>query len=144
MSIGTAEELCLLTSPVMCVAPNNTFPKWKLLGKRAESQFVRICGSFKTTLLFTPASTHLTIFRSGFKLFHHPHYFPDLATTDFHLFTYIKNHMRGQRFLDKDDFKTSAEAFLLICLLHFTQTHSMNLIGAEKKCIEANGSYIQI
>jgi hypothetical protein len=33
-----------------------------------------------------------------FELFYHPPYNPDLAASDYHLFTYLKNWLRSQRF----------------------------------------------
>ncbi|KAK3747325.1 hypothetical protein RRG08_055165 [Elysia crispata] len=42
---------------------------------------------------------------AGYKweLLEHPHYSPDLAPCDFHLFPKMKEHLRGQRFETEED-----------------------------------------
>ncbi|KAK3792173.1 hypothetical protein RRG08_055435 [Elysia crispata] len=42
---------------------------------------------------------------AGYKweLLEHPHYSPDLAPCDFHLFPKMREHLRGQRFETEED-----------------------------------------
>jgi hypothetical protein len=37
------------------------------------------------------------------ELFDHPPYSPDLATSDYHLFTYLKNLLGSQRFNSNEE-----------------------------------------
>jgi transposase len=39
----------------------------------------------------------------GWKILPHPPYSPDLALSDFHLFSKMKKHLRGQRFHCNED-----------------------------------------
>jgi hypothetical protein len=39
----------------------------------------------------TAASTHIPLEHFNWELFNHPPYNPDLAPSDYHLFTYLKN-----------------------------------------------------
>jgi histone-lysine N-methyltransferase SETMAR len=45
-----------------------------------------------------PAHTTALLEHFNFELFDHPPYSPDLAPGNFHLFTYLKNWLRSQRF----------------------------------------------
>jgi histone-lysine N-methyltransferase SETMAR len=39
----------------------------------------------------------------NWELFDHPPLSPDLALSDYHLFTYLKNWLRSQRFSDNEE-----------------------------------------
>ena len=47
--------------------------------------------------------TTATIHDCGFELLSHPPYSPDLAPLDFHLFTHLKESLRGWAFKDDED-----------------------------------------
>jgi transposase len=46
----------------------------------------------------TAARTRALLEHFNWELFDHPPYSPDLAPNDYHLFTYLKNWLRSQRF----------------------------------------------
>jgi hypothetical protein len=47
---------------------------------------------------YTAASTPSLLEHFNLVIFNHPPYSPDLAPSDYHLFTYLKNRLRSQRF----------------------------------------------
>ena len=49
---------------------------------------------------------------TGLVVLDHPPYSPDLAPSDFYLFTHLKKHLRGERFNNKDDLKAAVTNFL--------------------------------
>jgi histone-lysine N-methyltransferase SETMAR len=46
----------------------------------------------------TAACTQALLEHFNWELFDHPTYSPDLALSNYHLFTYLKNWMESQRF----------------------------------------------
>jgi transposase len=48
--------------------------------------------------LHTAAHTRALLKHFNWELFDHPPYSPDLAPSDYHLLTYLKNWLRSQRF----------------------------------------------
>jgi histone-lysine N-methyltransferase SETMAR len=46
------------------------------------------------------------------ELLEHPPYGPDLATSDFHLFGLLKNHLGGKRFADDEEVETGVRKWL--------------------------------
>jgi histone-lysine N-methyltransferase SETMAR len=50
----------------------------------------------------TAAATQNLITTFGFEQFDHPHYSPDLAPSDFHLFLYLKSFLGGRWFHDDE------------------------------------------
>jgi len=49
----------------------------------------------------TATATQNLITTFGWKQFDHPHYSPDLAPSDFHLFLHLKSFLVGRRFHDE-------------------------------------------
>jgi histone-lysine N-methyltransferase SETMAR len=50
----------------------------------------------------TTAQTQALVTSFGWEQFNHPHYSPDLAPSDFHLFLCLKKFLAGQHFLNND------------------------------------------
>jgi hypothetical protein len=46
--------------------------------------------------------------RVQWELLEHPPYSPGLALSDFHVYGPLKNHLRGKRFVDDEEFETEA------------------------------------
>ena len=55
----------------------------------------------------TAALTVNTVQQMGWTLLPHPPYSPDLAPSDFHLFSALKKPLRGKHFADADEMKTA-------------------------------------
>ena len=49
--------------------------------------------------------------RSGFEIWPHPPYSPDLAPSDFYLFPKLKQHIQGNKFCTDDELINSVEEF---------------------------------
>jgi hypothetical protein len=48
----------------------------------------------------------------NWELFDHPLYSPDLAPSDYHLFTYVKNWLRSQRFNNNEELMEGVQTWL--------------------------------
>jgi histone-lysine N-methyltransferase SETMAR len=52
---------------------------------------------------YTAAHTRALLEHFNWELFDHPPYSPDLAPSDYHLFTYLKNWLQSQCFNSNED-----------------------------------------
>lgn len=80
---------------------------------------------------------------SGFELLEHPPYSPDLAPSDFYLFSQLKKHLRGKKFEDDSEVMAAVEGFFEGQDDDF---FSKGILGLEKrwtKCIELLGDYVE-
>lgn len=79
----------------------------------------------------------------GYELLPHPAYSPDLAPSDYHLFSNLKKYLRGRHFHDDEEAKNCVENWLS------EQEENFYLIGIRKlqerweKCIEVHGDYVE-
>lgn len=78
-----------------------------------------------------------------FTLLDHAPYSPDLAPSDYHLFTKLKTHLKGNRFESTDDVKRATEEFLEDLPASFYLEGIEKLETRSKKCIELKGDYIE-
>ena len=79
----------------------------------------------------------------GFELLPHPPYSPDLAPSDFFLFSKLKKELRGQRYDDDDELMLAAEGF---CKGHDSAFYREGLEALPRrwtKCIESQGDYVE-
>ena len=79
----------------------------------------------------------------GFELLPHPPYSPDLAPTDFFLFSKLKKELRGQRYDDDDELMLAVEGF---CKGHDSPFYREGLEALPRrwtKCIESQGDYVE-
>ena len=79
----------------------------------------------------------------GFELLPHPPYSPDLATSDFFLFSKLKKELRGQRYDDDDELMLAVEGF---CKGHDSAFYREGLEALPRrwtKCIESQGDYVE-
>jgi hypothetical protein len=75
-------------------------------------------------------------------LFDHPPYSPDLAPSDYHLFTYLKNWLRSQLFNNNEEFMEGVKTWLS------SQAVDLFDIGIQKlisryKCLHSGGDYFE-
>lgn len=80
---------------------------------------------------------------TGFAEIDHPAYSPDLAPSDFFLFSKLKKELRGRRFSDDNEMKSAVES-------HFQEKSSEYYLNGLKalysrceKCISLEGDYIE-
>jgi len=79
----------------------------------------------------------------GYELLPHPPYSPDLAASDFYLFTKLKEHLRGSQQTCDNDVIEAAEEFWADQDTAFYQTGIKMLQKRLTKCIEVDGDYIE-
>jgi histone-lysine N-methyltransferase SETMAR len=90
----------------------------------------------------TADGTRALLEHFNYKLFDHPPYSPDLASSDYHLFTYQKNWLRSQRFNNNmlmEDVKT----WLSSQASGFFDTGIQKLIPRYDKCLNFSSDYIE-
>jgi len=79
----------------------------------------------------------------GYELLPHPLYSPDLAPSDFCLFSLLKEHLRGTHFSSDNDVIASAEVFLQQQDELFYKTDIQKLQKRRHKCTEVAGDYVE-
>lgn len=90
------------------------------------------------------SSVAMTAIREcGFELLQHPPYSPDLAPSDFHLFRYLKDSLRGQKF-DTDESVIHAinDWFQELDKTFFLEGVKA-LEHRWEKCVELQGDYVE-
>jgi histone-lysine N-methyltransferase SETMAR len=83
------------------------------------------------------------IHAAGFKTLNHPPYSPDLAPSDFHLFSHLKRHLRGRVFESDDEVIHSVESYFASQPLSFYSDAIAALPGRWQRAIDTRGSYIE-
>jgi hypothetical protein len=73
----------------------------------------------------------------------HPPYSPDLAPSDFYLFRYVKKCLAGISFEDTDQLLAAVEGVLERMEKVTLQAVFLERMDRLKKCIAANGEYIE-
>ena len=91
-----------------------------------------------------PVHTAAAVKKCGFQEIEHPPYSPDLAPSNYYLFSKLKKDLRGRKFDDDDDEVRSA------VMEHFADKDpEYCLKGIEmlvhrcEKCVEVKGDYIE-
>lgn len=85
----------------------------------------------------------LALKETGFEEIDHPPYSPDLAPSDYFLFSNLKKDLRGKRFGSDEEMKAAVQE-------HFDSQNKINFFNGLKalfkkcnKCIELEGDYIE-
>lgn len=73
----------------------------------------------------------------------HPPYSPDLALSDFHLFSALKDHLSGHRFAGDKDVKTAVMKWLKSQDTEFYEAGINELVPQLDKCINLGGEYVE-
>jgi histone-lysine N-methyltransferase SETMAR len=60
----------------------------------------------------TVACTQALLEQFNWELFDHPPFSPDLALSEYHLFTYLKNWLRSQRFSNNEELMEGVKMWL--------------------------------
>ncbi len=77
------------------------------------------------------------------SLWPHPQYSPDLSPCDFWAFPVLKAKIRGHRFNNLDDVKTTVRRTLRSIPVSEFQDCFDKLLTRYKKCISADGHYFE-
>jgi len=81
--------------------------------------------------------------KCGFKVLQHPPYSPDLAPSDFYLFTHLKKHLSGNHFSDREEVEAEVDRFFKQQPANFYKKAFDELAVRWQKCVDANGGYIE-
>ncbi|XP_014486214.1 PREDICTED: histone-lysine N-methyltransferase SETMAR-like [Dinoponera quadriceps] len=101
------------------------------------------------TLLHDNARPHISrqtqelLTHLGWTVMPHPPYSPDLAPSDYHLFSKLKKHLSGQRFRSDDKVKEEVKRFLNGLAAEFYDIGIQKLEHRLQKCVEKDGDYVE-
>ena len=84
-----------------------------------------------------------TIHACGCELLSHPPYSPDLTPSDFHLFSHLKKHLRGQRFQDDGDVIAAVTTRLTDHDSDFLANGLKRFESRWQRCIDLDGAYVE-
>ena len=84
------------------------------------------------------AHTTETLRKLKFKVMAHPPYSPDLAPSDYHLFSPLKEALRGRGFTSDQEVKEAVHAWLAAQLKTFSEG-IRKLVQRLTKCVEKQG-----
>jgi hypothetical protein len=79
----------------------------------------------------------------NWELFDYPPYSPDLAPSDYHLFTYPKNWSLSQRFNNNEELTEDVKTWLSSQAADFFDTGIQKLIPRYDKCLNSEGDYVE-
>lgn len=88
-------------------------------------------------------STKDLLNKFGWDTVTHPPYSPDMAPSDYHLFTHLKEHMSGKRFDDDDEVKEEVQRWLEEMAADFYNAGIIKLPERLQKCIDREGDYVE-
>jgi transposase len=72
-----------------------------------------------------------------------PPYSPDLAPCDYWLFSHVKEHLRGKRFVSEDNINTAVTASLKRPSKNEYRAAIDRLPSRWEKCVDSAGDYIE-
>ena len=87
-------------------------------------------------------TTHL-LDSFGWDIIGHPPYSPDLAPSDYHLFTSLKMFMSGKRFQSDEEVENAVKEWAKELAGEFFDTGIKNLIPRLTKCMDREGDYVE-
>ena len=73
----------------------------------------------------------------------HPPYSPDLASSDFHLFLKMKEHLAGKRHADDEDLQHSVVDWLNSQAAVWYEEGISKLVSRYDKCLNVQGDYVE-
>jgi len=79
----------------------------------------------------------------GWEVLPHPPYSPDLAPSDYHLFGFVKNQMRGQHYEMNEALQTAVRQCPWAVGMEFYRKGIFKLPEHWEKCVQRNGDYVE-
>jgi len=79
----------------------------------------------------------------GWEVLLHPPFSPDLAPSDYHLFGFMKNQMRGQYYETKEALQTAVRQCLWAAGTELYCKGIFKLPERWEKCVQINGDYVE-
>jgi transposase len=90
----------------------------------------------------TAACTLALLDHLNWELFDYPPYSPDLAPSDYHLFAYLKNWLRSQRFNNNEELMEGVKTWLSSQAADFYDPGIQKLIP-RYKCLSSGGGCVE-
>ena len=87
--------------------------------------------------------TSETIANMGWEVLPHPSYSPDLAPSDYHLFGFVKDQLRGQCYETKETIQKAVRQCLRIAGTEFYRRGIFKLPERWEKCVQRRGDYVE-
>jgi histone-lysine N-methyltransferase SETMAR len=79
----------------------------------------------------------------NWKLFDHAPYSPDLALSDYHLFSYLKDWFGSQPFDTNEELVEGVKTWLNSRAADFFDTGIQKLIPQYEKCLNSGSDYVE-
>ncbi|KAG5311295.1 SETMR methyltransferase, partial [Acromyrmex insinuator] len=90
------------------------------------------------------SSTTALLNQFSWDVLTHPPYSPDLAPSDYHLFTKLKESLAGKRFQsDEEEVQTAVTNWTKELAGSFYAEGISKLVFRYTKCIEIDGNYVE-
>ena len=77
------------------------------------------------------------------EIFDHSPYSPELAPSDYHLFTKMKVWLATQRFHTNEELMDGVSNWLLILAAPFCEEGLQKLVSRYDKCLNVDGNYVE-
>jgi len=93
-----------------------------------------------------PHAARLTleaIAKIGWEVLSHPSYSPDLAPSDYHLFGFVKDQLRGQRYETTEAIQKAVCQCLRMAGTEFYRRGIFKLPERLEKCVQRSGDYVE-
>jgi hypothetical protein len=90
----------------------------------------------------TAAFTGALLEHFNWELFDHPPYSLSVSSKDYHLFTYLKNWLRSQRFKNNEELMEGVKTLLSSQAANFSDT-GIEKIRLLYKCLNSGGDYVK-
>jgi len=91
----------------------------------------------------TAARTNALIKLFSWEIFDHPPYSPDLAPSDYHLFSKTKVWLATQRFHTNEELMDGVKTWLHNLAAPFYDEGLQSLVPRYDKCLNVDGSYVE-
>jgi len=93
-----------------------------------------------------PHAARLTseaIAKMGWEVHPHPSYSPNLAPSDYHLFGFVKDQLRGQRYGTTEAIQKAVRQCLRTAGTEFYRRGIFKLPESWEKCVQRSGDYVE-
>jgi histone-lysine N-methyltransferase SETMAR len=92
----------------------------------------------------TVAGTRAHLENLSSKLFAHPRYSPDLASSDYHLFTYLENWLRSRLINNNEELMEVLKTWLSSQAANFFDTGTQKHIPRYDRCLNLCDDHVEM
>jgi len=79
----------------------------------------------------------------GWEVPPHPYLSPDLAPSDYHLFGFVKDQLRAQRYETTEAIQKAVHQRLRTAGMEFYRMEIFKLTERWEKCVQRSGDYVE-